>query len=372
MSVHAPAPAESAQVLAALRRHACNSLAHHALSPGLDRWLTPTGEGAIGYRRAGRFRVAAGGPICAPEALVSTATAFARASEQAGFRVCYFGVGPKLAGLLLAEDHVAVPIGAQPVWDPQDWPAVLSSTRRLRSELARATGRGITVSSLPPEAVAEDRALTDCLAEWRASRRLPPLGFVLAVALDALDDRRVLVARCGGSVCGFLVAAPLPARRGWAVEHLVRHPDAPAGTMELLVDGLMRGLQDDGARYATLGLAPLSGRAPDGGVESPAWLRMSFALTRAWGGRLYNFDGLEAFKAKFRPRSWEPVYAVEPAERFSASALYAIAGAFSGGAPLELVARGVHSSLASRWRRRGPERTGARAVTPEQVSPEVP
>jgi hypothetical protein len=71
------------------------------------------------------------------------------------------------------------------------------------------------------------------------------------------------------------------------------------------------------------------------------------ALTwiRAHGRRFYNFDGLEAFKAKFQPRAWEPIFAISREPRFSPHTLYAIAAAFSDGSPMWAVARGLVKAL---------------------------
>jgi hypothetical protein len=72
---------------------------------------------------------------------------------------------------------------------------------------------------------------------------------------------------------------------------------------------------------------------------------------RRGGRRFYNFGGLDAFKAKFNPESWEPIYAIAEGASFPPRALYAIAGAFSGGAPIELVfravGRAIHNELLS-------------------------
>ena len=68
---------------------------------------------------------------------------------------------------------------------------------------------------------------------------------------------------------------------------------------------------------------------------------MLLQWVRLHGARFYNFGGLEAFKAKFNPDSWEPIYAIAEGTRFPPRALYAIAGAFSGGAPVTLVMRAL-------------------------------
>jgi lysylphosphatidylglycerol synthetase-like protein (DUF2156 family) len=64
----------------------------------------------------------------------------------------------------------------------------------------------------------------------------------------------------------------------------------------------MRALHAAGADAVTTGLAPLSRRAPDE-AAAPAWLALTTRWARAHGRRFYELDGLDAFKAKFRPGS---------------------------------------------------------------------
>ena len=63
---------------------------------------------------------------------------------------------------------------------------------------------------------------------------------------------------------GFAGVVPVYARRGRFIEDLLRAPEAPNGTSELLVDAAMREAASDGVRYVTLGLAPLAGEVPFG------------------------------------------------------------------------------------------------------------
>lgn len=63
----------------------------------------------------------------------------------------------------------------------------------------------------------------------------------------------------------------------------------------------------------------------------------SSSSTRRCAPEFYNFGGLDAFKSKFNPQGWERIFAIAEGETFSPTALYAIAGAFSGGAPIRLV-----------------------------------
>jgi lysylphosphatidylglycerol synthetase-like protein (DUF2156 family) len=91
----------------------------------------------------------------------------------------------------------------------------------------------------------------------------------------------------------------------------------------------------------TLGLSPLSQHTSVGVIRHPRWLRFLLRWVRLHGARFYNFAGLDAFKAKFNPEAWEPIYAIGQGAAFSPRDLYAIAGAFSGGAPVFLVARAL-------------------------------
>jgi phosphatidylglycerol lysyltransferase len=97
-------------------------------------------------------------------------------------------------------------------------------------------------------------------------------------------------------------------------------------------------MAEEESEYMTLGLSPLSRRATIPWNENPLWLRWLLSWARAHGRRFYNFDGLDAFKTKFQPEGWEPVFAIFNAPHFSPAALYAIAEAFTKGAPIRTVA----------------------------------
>jgi phosphatidylglycerol lysyltransferase len=196
-----------------------------------------------------------------------------------------------------------------------------------------------------------DPVLRAILAQWLATRGLPPLHFLVEPeTLSRLRDRRVFVAERDGTPVAFLVASPVPCRRGWLVEQFVRGDGAVNGTTQLMVDAAMRGVAAGGAEYVTLGLAPLSRHA---GLEehNPLWLRGMLGWVRAHGRRFYNFDGLDAFKARLLPQRWDPVFAIATAPEFSPRFLYAIAGAFSGGSPVVTVVRGLlrAASTELRW-----------------------
>jgi phosphatidylglycerol lysyltransferase len=345
-------------------RYGWNATAYQLLNPGLTHWFIPDGEAVVGYvpastRPGGQRRVwvAAGGPVSSAEAVGDVATAFERAAAAAGCRVCWFGADGRLRATRSGRDGYAeMALGAQPIWDPRRWPAILEGKASLRAQRNRARNKGIAVSRWPSSHAEEAPDLRRCLAEWLAHRGLPPLHFLVEPhTLDALADRAVFVAERDGASVGFLVLSPVPARNGWLVEQIIRGDAAPNGTGTLLLDAAMRFAAGQGSAYLTLGLSPLSTRAP-ASRPNPLWLRVLLGWVRAHGRRFYDFRGLEAFKAKYLPDRWDPITAITNERRPTPGTLYAVADAFSGSrSPASLIGTALgralreESRLVRRW-----------------------
>lgn len=333
-------------------RYGWNAMAYQILNPGMRHWFSADREAVIGYVDAGRCRVIGGAPVCAEERLEATAAAFAADARRDGKWLCYFGAQDRLTDVLIAHGpSSALLLGAQPVWNPQRWHAVIAGKASLRAQLARARNKGVTVRPGRPEAEEDIPALQRRLNEWLQTRGLPPMHFLVEWnILPRLLDRRLFVAERGGEPIGFLIASPIPQRNGWLIEQMIRGRGAPNGTNELMLDTAVRALAEEGADYVTLGLSPLS-RAVSQHPAPPWSLRLLLAWVRVHGRRFYNFEGLEQFKAKFQPEGWEPIYAVTNRRRVSVGTLYAIAGAFGGTSPVLFIGHALLRALAqeARW-----------------------
>ncbi len=85
-------------------------------------------------------------------------------------------------------------------------------------------------------------------------------------------------------------------------------------------------------------------------LEGKASLRAQLYRARNKG----VVEGLDAYKAKFLPESWEPIYAITSEPRIGLRTLYAIAGAFGEMAPPELLLRALLRGVAKEleWLRR--------------------
>lgn len=324
-----PAPARraegavspAARTLALLRRHGWNATGFQVLEPGFRYWFDGD-DACVAYVDTGGAWVVAGAPIAPAARLAEVAAAFAAAAHAAGRRTAWFGTERRFGD---ATGWPALQVGEQPVWSPAAWPEVLRGSRSLREQLRRARAKGVAVRALTAAELADGhpmRAQLDRLiAAWQATRAIAPMTFLVQIELGSFaTERRCFVAERAGAVVGVLGVVPIYARDAWFFEDFLRAPDAPNGTVELLVDAGMRAAADAGIALVTLGLAPLAG-------DVGRWLRRA----RRLGGPLYDFDGLRAFKAKFKPARWDPIYVAYPPAGHPIAAIYDSLAAFAGG-----------------------------------------
>ena len=339
-------PQENPAIVRALEivlQYGWNSTSFQIINPGIKRWFPSSGDAVVGYVTSAAVRVVAGAPICPKNRLEEVTAEFEADAAANNEKVCYFCAESRLEQLFAdSPSHTKFLLGAQSAWSPQNWPRIVSSNKSLRAQLNRARNKGVKVREWPTEKARLDPALSECLRLWLDSKGLPPLRFMVeSDTLARLENRRVFVAERNGQVLGFVVLSPIRRRNGWLFEQFPHSPGAPNGTVELMIDTAMRALAEDAYDYATLGLSPLSRRAKIDPFDNPLWLRLFLFWLRKHGQRFYNFDGLDAFKAKLKPERWEPVFAVSNEPRVSFRTICAIAGAFSGNATWRMVIDGL-------------------------------
>lgn len=313
---------ERSRVLELVLRHGPAATSFQVLHSGFQYFWHGTGA-CIGYVDTGKAWVAAGGPLAAPEARPETLAAFIVAARAARRRVCVFASEEPLRasrGLTMR----ALGVGQQPVWDPRAWPEVLRGHRSLREQLRRARAKGIVTRELSPSELASGGVRDQMLRiteRWLAARTMAPMAFLVQLEpFDFATQRRTFVAERAGRVIGFAGVVPVPARDGWFLQDLLRDPDAANGTVELLVNTVMLWAGKAECSFVTLGLAPLSG-------PLPSFLRRIRGATRP----LFDFAGLRAFKAKFKPDSWQPVYLCYPSEQSEWRSIFDALTAFAPG-----------------------------------------
>lgn len=290
-----------------IARHGREAGSSQILEAGFE-WFIEESLGCVGYVDTGTAWVAAGAPV-APRGKTNTlAQSFLRAAHARGRRACFFGVEGELASEL---DLPRLKLGEQPEWNPQRY-AQEPLGRSLREQHRRARAKGVCVRSVPlgddARETCELGARVSTLAQrWLAGRRMEALQFVVALDEDLWRGphqnirSRLFVAERGPELLAAAVLLPARGNGGWYLKHLLRDPDAPNGTTELLVHELLLTLAEEGSSYATWGLAPLAGDV------HPALRLARRALRPA-----FDFEGLTRFKAKLAPDRWTPIYLSYP------------------------------------------------------------
>jgi len=273
-----------------VRRFGRDTVSFQGLESGY-RYFFDGDDGVVAFVDTGGAWVAAGGPIAPPARTLEVAHRFTDAATAQARRACFFAAEHEL-------DGTSLQIGEQPVWTVARWDEILTAAPSLRYQLRRARNKGVTVRLLDPRELAEGtelRAAADELGRhWQDIHRMPPMRFLVQLEpLAFASERTIFIAEQAGKLVGLASAVPVYARERLFLEDLVRSPEAPNGTVELLVDAVMRATDHE----LTLGLAPLAG-------DVARWLRFA----RWAGAPFYDFDGLRKFKAKLRPHAWEPVY----------------------------------------------------------------
>jgi phosphatidylglycerol lysyltransferase len=309
------------RVLALLQRYGREATSFQILEPGLKYWFAE--DAVVGYGDLETAWVSAGEPVCDPARLPEVVRGFVEAAEGAGKRARFFHVSEEFA---LRSGCRSTHVGELPVWDPTDWDATVKSARSLREQIKRPRPKGVTARCVDAREMADAdgplRKQCDAvIGQWLHDRHMSELKFMVRLhPYGYPEERRYAIAEQNGRVIGFAVAIPVYGRKGWFIEDLVREPTTPNGTVELLIDTLMRAFASEGSHYATLGLAPLAGK-----------VRPILALTRDYTTRLYNFPGVRSFKEKLRPKRWEPVYLAYPRGEFGVLALRDVLAAFASG-----------------------------------------
>ena len=250
------------------------------------------GGGQVHYRRDRGSAVAVGVEGLDPSLL----RAWAKDQRSQGVKRCLlFPVAKWELGPLHRAGFKSMKIGEEA---ELHLPSLAAPTGDLGRMLRAATRAGLRAElqrSLPPEAEALEPI-------WRRSRRQPgQLGLLVG------SDRRrglFMVVRRGQEVVCWVQLRPGYEGGGYGLDGMVRHPEAPAGAMELAIHNAALFAADQGAEWLSMGAVPLRGVNTERALLGPVCIALR---ETSLGNRLFNFQGLGRFKAKFSPM-WRDVH----------------------------------------------------------------
>jgi lysylphosphatidylglycerol synthetase-like protein (DUF2156 family) len=284
-----------------------------SIAPGAMLWSTPDIDGAIIYGEFGRVWLAAGDPLAPLEDMAEMALQFAAFAKRKNRVVAFVPSSQAFARMVVPHDFKAVKVGASPYFDLQSWNPRGDSAKKIRAGVNQARRAGVSIEVVP-ETVDEflKQETAQLCLHWLGARR-SATTFGWLIALDPFlhsEYKKYFAARVNGQLVGFLAASPIPARKAWYLEDVLREPDAPQGTATLLVVEALANLKAEGAALATLGTSPLTTDGPDDLSSEHRVVSRALAVAARRLGGFYNFEGLRRFKGKFVPSWWESEYAL--------------------------------------------------------------
>lgn len=273
--------------------------------------VSAEGDAFVMFRPVGRTWFVMGDPVGSHERWPQLLWELRRQSDLAGASLCIYQASDAFLPLAVELGLNPVKYGEEAIVDPRGFTLEGARMKSLRNGVSRARREGLRVLAISRDEVPgwleRLRAVSDAwLARHGRREKRFSLGWFsesylracdIAVIVDAAD-RVVAFANLWRSGDG----------EELSVDLMRQLPDAPPGTMDMLLCELIAGAGCAGGSRFNLGLAPLSGMR--GGRLAPWWARGA-SLLFGLGARDYDFQGLRRYKEKFAPR-WENRYIALP------------------------------------------------------------
>jgi len=283
-----------------------------SVAPGASAWQMPGIDGAIIYGRFGHVWLAAGDPLVSEEDLGPMVEGFVAAARRARCMAAFVPATERFARAAVKLGLTAIKIGSAPYFELGSWQPRGNAAKKMRSGINQATRAGIKIEPVHDLSHELRKETAELCCEWLRTRRAATnFGWLLALDPFLQAERKKFFAARDrdGRLVGFLAASPIPARRGWYLEDVLRRTDSPPGTADLLIFEALQALREMRASLATLGTAPLAKDGPDKvSTHDHPMIERALRTASKRFTPFYNFEGLHRFKGKFVPTFWESEY----------------------------------------------------------------
>ena len=267
-------------------------------------------EAFLMYAVQGRTWVALHDPVGPPRRVTELIRLFIERCDDFGGTPVFYEVGTQYLHHYADFGLTTVKIGEEARVDLGAFTLEGPGGARFRQVTRRFEKDGCTFRVVPVEEVpgvmsALARVSDDWLNEKVGAEKGFSVGFFDPAYLARFP---VAIVERAGSIVAFANLWPGADGRELSLDLMRYHHDAPRSVMEALVVLMLIWGKDHGYAWFSLGVAPMSGFEPS--AVAPLRSRAGNFLYEH-GARIYNFQGLRAYKDKFDP-IWESRYLVYP------------------------------------------------------------
>lgn len=287
--------------------------------------IHPAGDAFLMFRPARRTWVVMGDPVGNRARWAELLWELYRQCDRAFCRLCIYQASEAMLPLMVDLGLMPIKYGEEAIIDTAGFTLTGPAMKSLRNSRTRAEREGLVLRIIPAREVGlwYDR-LKLVSDQWLESKGQTEKGFSLgAASLNYLGKFDIAIVSKLGSE-----DHPLAFANIWisgdgnelSVDLMRAGQDAPAGTMDFLLIGLIEHAREQGCTRFCLGLAPMSGVR--GGKLAPTWAKLVGLIFSA--GRVgYNFRGVRRYKDKFVPH-WRPRYIGLPSGYGSIASLLSV------------------------------------------------
>lgn len=305
------------------------AIANVALAGDKHLLFADAGDAFLMYRIAGRSWIALGDPVGPPERREELIWRFRELVDEHAGRTVFYEVGGDSLPLYVDLGLTLIKLGEEAMVPLATFSLEGKARAELRTSLRRAEREGASFEIVEvPDVPALMPVLQAISDQWLDAKSTQEKGFSLGFfAPDYLANFPVALVRRQGVAVAFASLWTTGSRDELSVDLMRFGTDAPHGAMDFLFTRLMEWGRDQGYRYFSLGMAPLSGLEQH--PLAPAWHRVGNLVFR-YGEHFYNFEGLRRYKAKFLPE-WRPKYLASPGGLALPRVLIDVSSLISGG-----------------------------------------
>ena len=317
---------ERDQARGLLKRYGQNPISYLTLESDKHLFFGREVEGVVAYGIVGDTVVVLGDPVCAPEDFIVLLSEFRNFCEGVASGCIFISTTDRFIDKYQEFGYQVTKCGEEARFDLSTYAMAGTAAAKARQKVHRAQRLGVTVREYRPTERRErdvEAQITRVSHEWLAHKKSGVLGFgVGSNDLDDPMDRRYFLAYdADGTLCAYNVFLPYDGGVGWLVDVTRRLQTAPTGVTELLVSEGFKVFQAEGAKSASMGLAPLSNLLDDEGNGSADEKMLNQFYERF--NRFYGFKDLLTAKRKYGPSAWLPQYFVYTGKRLTPQLVYA-------------------------------------------------
>lgn len=282
---------------------------------------TECGRGIASVIPHGRFWHIAGG-LLAPESLKPSMIQWlAEVSKNQKKTVAVYNVSETDAVCFHKAGFVVNKFGEEPILNPQGLTWSGKQFEWVRRQTNYCQRAGLTVEEICDAPTQRRMAaeLQDIMIDDLAGRTFDQPLRLLEGQLNPenLNRRRLFVAKNGERIEGFVACSPIDAGRSWAFETYRKRKDATRGVTPFLFRSVIDQMGQEGCEQISLCLVP--GRNVREAAIEAEDRRMQWMMSM-WFGRLdfmFNVQGQDHFKSRFRPRYVDRYLCVAPGNSVS-------------------------------------------------------